>query len=160
NAAGNVIRTITSNNLIEFPTLRARQLFTSGNTRIRPLAAGVVAASQFNLLSIPQDSRFDLTNNDLQITGGNNYIEVAAWISNGLRGQDPTTLSGSLLSSNAQADRTHALGEVTGAEYKRIAARTTFDGLPVSDGDVLVKYTIGGDANLDGKLNIDDYNQI
>ncbi len=34
---------------------------------------------------------------------------------------------------------------------------TTFDGQPVNDGDLLVKYTFVGDANLDGTINANDY---
>src|SRR5207248_7493326 len=36
----------------------------------------------------------------------------------------------------------------------------TFAGQPVASGDQLVMYTWGGDANLDGTLNGDDYFQI
>src|SRR5207248_10647730 len=36
----------------------------------------------------------------------------------------------------------------------------TFGGLSVASGDALVMYTWGGDANLDGTLNGDDYFQI
>ena len=32
--------------------------------------------------------------------------------------------------------------------------------LPVAAADVLVMYTYGGDANLDGKINVDDYGHI
>ncbi|MEO6435421.1 MAG: hypothetical protein ABIP55_06620 [Tepidisphaeraceae bacterium] len=38
--------------------------------------------------------------------------------------------------------------------------RTTFAGHSVDADDVLVLFTWGGDANLDGKINIDDYGQI
>jgi hypothetical protein len=37
---------------------------------------------------------------------------------------------------------------------------TTFDGQSVNDGDVLVKYTFVGDANLDGVVDAADYEQI
>src|SRR5439155_24302861 len=36
----------------------------------------------------------------------------------------------------------------------------TFGGISVAAGDVLVMYTYGGDANLDGKINVDDYGRI
>src|SRR6185295_12974731 len=35
-----------------------------------------------------------------------------------------------------------------------------FAGISVSASDVLVMYTYGGDANLDGKINVDDYGHI
>jgi len=37
---------------------------------------------------------------------------------------------------------------------------TTFDGIPTVDGDILVKYTYYGDANLDGKVDGSDYSRI
>ena len=39
-------------------------------------------------------------------------------------------------------------------------AGSNFGGINVAANDVLVMYTYGGDANLDGKLNIDDYVRI
>jgi hypothetical protein len=38
--------------------------------------------------------------------------------------------------------------------------RTTFGGITVAANDALVMFTWGGDANLDGKINVDDYGQI
>jgi hypothetical protein len=35
-----------------------------------------------------------------------------------------------------------------------------FGGEPVSGDDALVSFTHGGDANLDGKINVDDYGRI
>src|SRR6185295_13336067 len=35
-----------------------------------------------------------------------------------------------------------------------------FAGISVSASEVLVMYTYGGDANLDGKINVDDYGHI
>src|SRR5205814_4998587 len=36
----------------------------------------------------------------------------------------------------------------------------TFGGQVVTGSDTLVMYTYGGDANLDGKINVDDYGHI
>jgi hypothetical protein len=36
----------------------------------------------------------------------------------------------------------------------------TFDGLPVDTNSILVKYTYNGDADLNGKIDADDYFQI
>ncbi len=38
--------------------------------------------------------------------------------------------------------------------------KTTFGGVAVLPADVLVMYTYAGDANLDGRINADDYFQI
>jgi hypothetical protein len=37
---------------------------------------------------------------------------------------------------------------------------SSFDGAPTTDGDVLVKYTYYGDANLDGQVDGSDYSRI
>src|SRR5207253_2882119 len=39
-------------------------------------------------------------------------------------------------------------------------ATTSWAGQTITGSDVLVMYTYGGDANLDGKINIDDYIRI
>ena len=39
-------------------------------------------------------------------------------------------------------------------------ATALWQGHTISGGDVLLKFTWGGDANLDGKVNIDDYGRI
>src|SRR5439155_18387081 len=39
-------------------------------------------------------------------------------------------------------------------------ATTTWSGQTVTGSDTLVMYTYGGDANLDGKINVDDYGRI
>jgi hypothetical protein len=50
------------------------------------------------------------------------------------------------------------LGIATAAQA---AARAgTFGGIPVAAPDALIMYTYGGDANLDGKINVDDYGRI
>ena len=36
----------------------------------------------------------------------------------------------------------------------------TFAGQTVTGSDTLVMYTYGGDANLDGRVNVDDYGKI
>ena len=37
---------------------------------------------------------------------------------------------------------------------------TSFRGVSTIGGNVIVAYTYAGDANLDGKINIDDYGRI
>jgi hypothetical protein len=49
-----------------------------------------------------------------------------------------------------------SLGVATAGE----TGKTTFGGQPFTSTDALVMYTYTGDANLDGKINADDYFQI
>jgi hypothetical protein len=55
-----------------------------------------------------------------------------------------------------------SIGVATIARIRNIAntATTTFAGQTVLGSDVVAMFTWGGDANLDGKINIDDYGQI
>jgi fibronectin-binding autotransporter adhesin len=71
---------------------------------------------------------------------------------------------GGIVSSAAANDTTHltALGVIlnddgTGSGH---AIYSTFDGAPTGEGDVLVKYTFYGDANLNGAVDGSDYSRI
>jgi autotransporter-associated beta strand protein len=76
--------------------------------------------------------------------------------------------TGGITSSMAAADTTHltALGVMindTGANSGNssgTALVTSMDGSPTSDGDILVKYTYFGDANLSGSVDGSDYSLI
>jgi hypothetical protein len=54
------------------------------------------------------------------------------------------------------------LGVATAAQAKGIApgATAVWNGQTVTGSDTLVMFTYGGDANLDGKINVDDYGHI
>jgi prepilin-type N-terminal cleavage/methylation domain-containing protein/prepilin-type processing-associated H-X9-DG protein len=96
--------------------------------------------------------KLDLTNNDAIIQGGNVGLltnQVAQGYNNGnWQGSNGIT------SSKAAADTTHltALGVVPNTGFTG-----TFDGNSTSAGDVLIKYTYYGDANLSGSVDGSDY---
>src|SRR5439155_22961470 len=54
------------------------------------------------------------------------------------------------------------LGSAPASQAKGIAAAeaTLWAGQTITGSDTLVMYTYGGDANLDGKINVDDYTRI
>src|SRR5207244_7445563 len=55
------------------------------------------------------------------------------------------------------------IGIATGQQAKNLATTTdtaVWAGQTVTGTDTLVMYTYGGDANLDGKINVDDYGKI
>src|SRR5439155_12515671 len=54
------------------------------------------------------------------------------------------------------------IGIATAAQVKGIAGNATavWAGQTVTGSDALLMYTYGGDANLDGKLNVDDYGRM
>ncbi|HEX5498317.1 MAG TPA: hypothetical protein VFX03_03785, partial [Thermomicrobiales bacterium] len=99
----------------------------------------------------------DLTDNDLIVVGG----DLGTFSAGAYTGVTGLVASGAIASSSAQARYT-TLGVATAGDALSIAGSQTaiFDGQTVSPGDVLVKFTYVGDANLDGKVNIDDYGRI
>src|SRR5205823_3021278 len=57
----------------------------------------------------------------------------------------------------------YAIGIASGQQVKGLANPSdtaVWAGQTVSGSDALVMYTYGGDANLDGKINVDDYGRI
>src|SRR5581483_7536640 len=61
-----------------------------------------------------------------------------------------------IISSTVAGAPATALGYANAAEL----GITTFDGQPVDDSAVLVKYTFKGDANLDGKVDVSDLGRL
>src|SRR5205807_2798786 len=69
-----------------------------------------------------------------------------------------------IITSLTQATSTTltSIGVASAAQAKSIAATATavWSGQTVTGSDTLVMYTYGGDANLDGKIDISDYGRI
>jgi fibronectin-binding autotransporter adhesin len=104
--------------------------------------------------------KLDLQNNDMIVFGGNLGIvtsELAEGYNNG-----GWNGSGGIVSGAAAANTAHltALGVIDNDNGSGSPLYTSFDGSPTNDGDVLVKYTYYGDANLDGKVDGSDYSRI
>jgi hypothetical protein len=109
-----------------------------------------------NSLSIAQGGLLDLANNDLIVRNGSGG-SVATWLDEGFNYGGPAWAgaTGIISSSAAATPRLMALGDLT-----ENTAGQSFDRLTVYAGDVLVKYTYIGDANLDGKVDGSDYSLI
>ncbi len=77
---------------------------------------------------------------------------IPAWNGNGIVTSQPAA-STSILTTLAVA---------AASDVKNISGAQTalFGGMTVTPTDTLVMYTYGGDANLDGKIDADDYFQI
>ena len=120
-------------------------------------------------VSVGAGSALDVTNNKLIVTTagstgswtGTAYTGVAGMVAAGRNGGawngSGITTSSATAGSNLT---TLATGKV--GDFKNVAdaATTTFAGQTVHGSDTVVMYTYGGDANLDGKINIDDYGRI
>ena len=108
---------------------------------------------QFNGVSLAAASSFNLANNDMIVHGGNLATvtpELASGYNNG-------QWNGTGISSGAAAGNT---AHLTALGVIQATTAGTFDGATVAAGDVLVKYTYYGDANLDGKVDGSDYSKI
>jgi fibronectin-binding autotransporter adhesin len=114
-------------------------------------------------LSIASTGKLDLGSNDLDLTSGTGetLAQVTALIKTGFNGG---SWNGSgIASSAAAADPRHltALGViVNNGEFGAGGTFPTFDGSIPANGDILVKYTYYGDANLDGAVDGSDYTLI
>jgi regulation of enolase protein 1 (concanavalin A-like superfamily) len=116
-----------------------------------------------SLTIVGPDSQVDLGDNDAIIHSATPALadqtlaQITGYIRSGygLGGASNWTYGG-LVSSLAAADPTMALGVMLNRNAQGKPIYTTFDGVPVTATDVLVKYTKFGDANLDGTVNAAD----
>ena len=92
----------------------------------------------------------DLTNNDM-IVFGNESQGIPG--QGGSTGPDPTVVAAEVTSSSAAANPSL----MTLAVVQNQGQFVTFDGQPSNVGDVLVKYTFFGDADLSGVVDGPDY---
>jgi hypothetical protein len=123
------------------------------------------------------NGQLDLKNNDMIVRGsnysytsGSNSYSGSASLANitsqAAEGYNNGAWNGSggIISSTAAADTTHlhAVGVILNdnGTNSSTALYTSFDGTTTPQGDVLVKYTYYGDANLDGKVDGTDYGRI
>jgi hypothetical protein len=156
------LATVTGSSIVESSAsvtadnVRENGLTVSGKFKV-PLSGSNAATSKVNSLSIPAPGQLDLTNNKLIVVGGDvgsfngsAYSGITGLIQSGYHGG---LWNGSGIISSAATSRT-SLG-VARAEDVGMAGGT-FGGQPVSAGDVLVAYTLSGDANLDGAVDFLD----
>jgi hypothetical protein len=140
---------------------RENALTVSGNVNITPDGTSA-GTSKLVTLTINPGGKLDLSNNHLIVTSGS----VGSWT-----GADYTGITGAIKSgrnngawngSGIVTSQPLAISQITTLAVAAASDvnKTTFAGQPVNPSDVLVMYTYTGDANLDGKVNADDYFQI
>jgi hypothetical protein len=112
--------------------------------------------------SLTVAGRLDLNDNDVIIdyaTGG--VSPVGVWTGDAYDGVSGLVKSANVFSSLASGTlKTLGVAEARDALNITGTQTTTWSGQSVDSTSVLVKFTWGGDATLDGKINIDDYGQI
>jgi hypothetical protein len=139
---------VHSNGTVNFNagSLSVGTLDLSSNARVN-VAAGGNKVLRTKALAIATNGKIDLTDNDMIVTDQSislvkNFIASGyangAWNGTGI------------ISSNAAADARFGYGQ------SNTLGINTFDGVPVTGANVLVKYTYAGDANLDGMVNQSD----
>jgi subtilisin-like proprotein convertase family protein len=150
------------------PILSAAQLTVSGNGDIEVLTGGT-RVIRTGGLSITGNGTIDLADNDLIVDysvtspigswNGSTYTEITGYIRTG---RNSGSWSGTALTTSTPTSSLTGLGvsEASGALLINGTETGVFAGQTVDTTTVLVKYTYGGDAKLDGKLNVDDYGRI
>jgi GH35 family endo-1,4-beta-xylanase len=148
--------------------VRAGSLRVAGGSVKVPADGTSGAVSRVASLRIDAGAKLDITDNKLIVasadqTGswsGASYTGVSGVIQSGRNGGD---WSGSgIVTSSAAGDLT-SIGVATAQQVQALTTSTdtaVFAGQTVTGSDTLVMYTYGGDANLDGKINVDDYGRI
>jgi len=126
-----------------------------------PLSAADRAVLVVGGLTVASTGKLDLTGNDLVVKGGSLPALTADLTAGYDVGGTPWSGLAGITSSMAERDPTHlsALGILANVANGQ-AIYPTFDGQPMGSADVLVKYTLVGDANLDGTVGIADYTRI
>jgi autotransporter-associated beta strand protein len=107
--------------------------------------------------SLTNNGLIDVTNNDL-IVRGSTLWAITTEITSGYAGGTWNGTPG-ITSSTAAGNFLTAVGVLLN-DHAGSAIYSTFDGASTLDGDVLVKYTYYGDANLDGAVDGSDYTKI
>jgi autotransporter-associated beta strand protein len=132
----------------------------AGTVAIAPNGAAP-GTSLLNTLTIDAGAKFDLTDNKLIVTGGN-VAALTALITAGRNGGGWGG-SGIVTSQTAATSGNFtSIGVARASDVRpNTATETTiWAGQTITGTDTLVMYTYGGDATLDGKINIDDYVRI
>jgi autotransporter-associated beta strand protein len=140
---------------------------------------GLAAGAGNNLVimtpsvSVSDSGKIDLADNKLIVTtanqtgtwnGSDHYTGISGLVQTA-RGAGAWNGPSGITSSTAAANpnpKLYSIGVVKVGDIKTVGddATATFAGQTVHGSDTVAMYTYGGDANLDGKINIDDYGLI
>ena len=127
------------------------------------LAAGGGKLLRVTSLSIGSGATLDLNNNDLiyDYTGTTPQANVIAGFIHTARAGGAWTGYGLTSTVAENSGGVTTLGYMEASDYKAIyGANATFDGEALDTTAVIVKYTLYGDADLDGSVSINDFNRL
>ena len=124
----------------------------------------VAAPASVDDIAIASGGRLVLDIAALVINNGANTIDTfSAWIQSGRNGGlwDGSGIVTSVTSAQGIAPlNTLGIAKASDALLLGSGQTATWNGLSVNASSVLIKYAFAGDANLDGRINGDDYFQI
>jgi autotransporter-associated beta strand protein len=167
NIAGSGDLTKTSSGTLTANHYRVNNLSVAGIAKVAAIAnptssvSVIPGVSTVNSMTI--SGKLNLTNNriitnDAQgAESGGTYSGVLGMVQSGRNGG-----AGIITDEPLAAVNQTAIGVATAAEAKGLtgSATTMWSGQTIDSNDTLVMYTWAGDANLDGKVNADDYASI
>jgi hypothetical protein len=137
-------------------------LFSPGiNKVLRTANASITGASKIDL----SDNKMIVQSTPTGTWNGSAYTGVTGFIAAGRNGGTLPLWDGSGIvtsQSDATGGNFTSIGVALASDVRpnTVSETATWAGQTVTGTDTLVMYTYGGDANLDGKLNIDDYVRI
>jgi hypothetical protein len=152
----------------EFKHLRAGSLTVNEGT-VKVISDGSAnGAGKLGTIAVAPGAKVDLTNNRLAVSttpigtwNGSVYTGVSGLVQSGRAGG---AWNGSGITSSVVAVNggLYAIGIAEASKVLGLSGTQTalWSGQTVDAGSVLLKFTYDGDANLDGKINIDDYGII
>ncbi|MEO6436623.1 MAG: ELWxxDGT repeat protein, partial [Tepidisphaeraceae bacterium] len=124
------------------------------------ISAGGEKLLVLGALSILNGGTLDLADNDL-VVDYSGVSPVGIWLGSAYDGITGHVKAGRIISAAADGSlKTLGVAEARDARNITGTQTATFSGEVVDSTAVLVKFTWGGDSNVDGKINIDDYGQI
>jgi len=147
---------ITSSSLVIQPGADAE--IAQNNSRVIKTATLTInGTGQLNLI----DNKL-ITQSAIGSIAGTSYTGVTGLIASGRASGNWSGPGIVTTMSAAQNSNYTSIGVARGSEAKSVTVSTTalWGGQTVTGTDTLVMYTYGGDANLDGKINVDDYIRI
>jgi len=147
-------------------------LNANGNVKIRENGT-TTGVSKVGTLNTPT-GHVDVTNNKMIVTGssvgswnGTAYTGVLGQVQTGRnpsagapQWNGPGLITTETFAAAASQITTLAVSSPSQLATITGVTKTTFGGVSVGPNDAMVMYTYAGDANMDGKVNADDYFQI
>jgi hypothetical protein len=122
------------------------------------LVVGVTGATTAPLFTVDSISTLDMADNDMAILYGTGTSPLHTVQTNIASAYDNKLWDKPGLTSSIAK----TMGGVTALGFGEASqlGYTSFDGLTLGGNAVLVKYTLTGDANLDGTVNLADFNKV